>query len=526
MAVGERFALERAGVGHGAQREDRRERHPDADGDHEVERDRRGSGRQQQHGIATARAEDPRGGAELDHAHGGDRQDTGEGGEWNFGHERGERDDDCDQDDAVDDRRDPRARAGADIDGGAGDGTRGRHPSEQRHGDVGEALADQFAVGVVTLAVGQSVSDLRRQQALQCGERGDGHDRGEELGKVSDVDGRKARTRQPCGDGPDPCDRQIRQPCGNGRDRHGDERGGKRSVEPGEHDHHHDHERDDCERIEASADPAFNRSVCHDGGVGPLGLGNAERRRDLLEEDQQRDPHREALDHRPRENAGIAAQSQRAGDDEKRAREERHDENAGRAELRDDRDQHDRHGARRTADLEVRPAEDARDDARDDRGHDAGFRPEPGGDAECQRERERDDGDGDARREVAAPAATQSRIVATTWEQPPETGDPSVPHETLSSSRVVVSMSRRICFDTARTSAMRSSASAYTTFEPSRRVTTRPARRRTASCCERWGCSTPTATRRSATDCSPGVSSSSTRIRTGCPRVLKNSALK
>jgi hypothetical protein len=97
-------------------------------------------------------------------------------------------------------------------------------------------------------------------------------------------------------------------------------------VEPRDDDHHHHHKRDDGKRGDASADPV---SDCSDGdyrSVAAAGLCDAERRWNLLEEDQERDPQREALDHRPREDAGIAAQPQTSGDDEEHSREERHDE--------------------------------------------------------------------------------------------------------------------------------------------------------------------------------------------------------
>ena len=45
---------------------------------------------------------------------------------------------------------DPGAGAGTDVHGRAGDGTGGRHATEQRRDDVGEALPEQLPVGVVT----------------------------------------------------------------------------------------------------------------------------------------------------------------------------------------------------------------------------------------------------------------------------------------------------------------------------------------------------------------------------------------
>ena len=51
---------------------------------------------------------------------------------------------------AVDDRGEARPRAGADVDGGACDGSGRRHPSEERRGKVRESLAEQLAVRIVT----------------------------------------------------------------------------------------------------------------------------------------------------------------------------------------------------------------------------------------------------------------------------------------------------------------------------------------------------------------------------------------
>jgi hypothetical protein len=49
------------------------------------------------------------------------------------------------------------ARPGADIDRRSSDGTGGRHPAEQWRRQIGEALTEQFAVGIVTAAVGHAV---------------------------------------------------------------------------------------------------------------------------------------------------------------------------------------------------------------------------------------------------------------------------------------------------------------------------------------------------------------------------------
>ena len=88
---------------------------------------------------------------------------------------------------------------------------------------------------------------------------------------------------------------------------------------------------------------------------------DAQRRRHLLEGDDHGDPDREALDDRQRDVAHITAGAGVARADEQDARHDAHDEDTVHAELRDDRDEHDRHRSRRAADLEIRPAEQRRE---------------------------------------------------------------------------------------------------------------------------------------------------------------------
>ena len=145
----ERLALERGGVGHGAQGQDAGQRDADPDRDDEVEGDGRHGGREEEEdGVAAAGAQDAGGGAQLDHPHGGDHEDAGERGERYGCHERRQGDDHDDEHDAVEDRRHPGAGAGANVHGGAGDRAGRRHPAEERHGDVGQSLADELPVAV------------------------------------------------------------------------------------------------------------------------------------------------------------------------------------------------------------------------------------------------------------------------------------------------------------------------------------------------------------------------------------------
>jgi hypothetical protein len=223
----------------------------------------------------------------------------------------------------------------------------------------------------------------------------------------------------------------------------------------GEHDRCD--EPDEAERDPALAAPRRQRADRHRRGVLALGPLDAQRGRHLLEEDEDRDAGGEALDDRPRQHARVAAESQSPGGDEQDAGEERDDDHPAGAVRRDDRGEHDGHRAGRAADLHVRAAEHAGDDAGDDRGDQAGLGSDARGDAERERQRERDDRDGDAGEQVRAPPRAQPAVVAAAGQQP---GDGRDAHVARNSSRVAVTMSSRICFATARTSAMRGSASA------------------------------------------------------------------
>ena len=55
------------------------------------------------------------------------------------------------QSERVDHARDGSLRAGADVGRRAGDGAGGRQAAEHRRNDVGDALADQFDIGIVTV---------------------------------------------------------------------------------------------------------------------------------------------------------------------------------------------------------------------------------------------------------------------------------------------------------------------------------------------------------------------------------------
>jgi hypothetical protein len=77
------------------------------------------------------------------------------------------------QDHRVHDAGHRAATAGAHVGGGAGDGAGGRKAAKQGRGQVGQALGDEFLVGIVAVLDG-GVGDPCRQQGLDGAEEGDG----------------------------------------------------------------------------------------------------------------------------------------------------------------------------------------------------------------------------------------------------------------------------------------------------------------------------------------------------------------
>ena len=93
--------------------------------------------------------------ADLDHPHRGGEQHAGQRRQRDAGRPAAPRPSTITaSSDGVGQRGQPRARAGADVDGGTGDRGGGRDAAEQRRDEVGQALAEQLAVGVVALVHG------------------------------------------------------------------------------------------------------------------------------------------------------------------------------------------------------------------------------------------------------------------------------------------------------------------------------------------------------------------------------------
>ena len=100
------------------------------------------------------------------------------------------------------------------------------------------------------------------------------------------------------------------------------------------------------------------------GGVLAVRLGDAERGRDLLQEDDHGDADREPLDHRPRHVRQVAPEAAERGGDDQHAGDQPDDEHRVGAVLGDDRHQHHRHRPGRARHLHVRAAERRRPPAR------------------------------------------------------------------------------------------------------------------------------------------------------------------
>jgi hypothetical protein len=113
----------------------------------------------------------------------------------------------------------------------------------------------------------------------------------------------------------------------------------------------------------------------------------------LRQRDQHRDAVREADDDRDRDVAHQRAETQPAEQEHQHAGEHRRDQQIRDPVALDDAVDDDDEGARRAADLHVRPAERRDQEAADDRGEDALLRLHARCDRERHRERKRDDAD-------------------------------------------------------------------------------------------------------------------------------------
>ena len=112
-------------------------------------------------------------------------------------------------------------------------------------------------------------------------------------------------------------------------------------------------------------------------GVLPLGLGHVEGQRDLLQEDDGGDADGEPLDDGPRDEGHGAAEPEQPHRQHDAARHDRDRDDGLRPVARDDRHEHDGHGAGGPGHLEVRAAEHRGHEPGHDGGDEAGGRTDP-----------------------------------------------------------------------------------------------------------------------------------------------------
>ena len=128
----------------------------------------------------------------LAHVVGNDKEHGGQRGERNVAGQRRGDQKNGEQRERVDDAGDRRARAGADVGGGAGDGAGGGNSAEERRGDVGDSLRDKFDVGIVAVA-GHAVGDDGGEHAFKRGKQRNRECRWDQRQDVLGVESREWR---------------------------------------------------------------------------------------------------------------------------------------------------------------------------------------------------------------------------------------------------------------------------------------------------------------------------------------------
>lgn len=314
-----------------------------------------------------------------------------------------------------------RTRAGAHVHRRTGDGGGGRDPAEHGGGEVGQPLAEEFAIGVVALAHGHLVGHGGGEQALQRGQRRD-----REGGGQQDPDGVKVEKAQrgrgqAGGQGAD-ADQFDRSGLGqDGRGGHPEQRERQTGTPPGTEQHHRRHAEGHRDR-----DRPWIRDEPDDrvGGDGPdavaVRIGDPERGRHLLQGDDHRDAGGEPLDHGDGQVVDVPTEAGEGQCDQYQPGQCPDHQHPGGAELLDHRHQHHGHRPGRPGDLEVGAAEDGGDGAGHHRRHQPGLGPEAGGDAEGQGQRQRHHGHGQPGEQVAPGRAAHRQPVGAWWQQPDE----------------------------------------------------------------------------------------------------------
>ncbi|CPQ89308.1 Uncharacterised protein [Bordetella pertussis] len=155
--------------------------HADVDRHHQVGEHGQHEGDQQDGDVGARRALDhPDEVRRVAHVPGHHEQDGGQRGQRHVFGQRRQQQHHQQQGDAM---HDPGQRAGAavaDVGGRARDGAGGGKAAEQRRDDIGQALADQFLVGIVAGA-GHAVGHHGRQQGFDGAQHGDGESRADQF---------------------------------------------------------------------------------------------------------------------------------------------------------------------------------------------------------------------------------------------------------------------------------------------------------------------------------------------------------
>jgi hypothetical protein len=312
----------------------------------------------------------------------------------------------------VDDAGDRRAAASLDVGRGAGDGAGGGEAAEERGGDVGQALGDEFLVGIVAV-VDLAVGDARREQRFDGAEQGDGDRRRDQLAEIMHRHVGEAEIRQLL--------RNAVEAAADGFDRQVESEGGQRAD-----DQHHQRRRRPAQQREAIRQAVVGKQEDKAGagqrqrwqvdGVGVGGqrldagekLGGqvvylqAEEILDLGEEDDDGDAVGEADHHGHRDEADQLPHARDAHGEQENAGQDRGAHQVGETVDGDDAVHNGDEGAGRAADLHPRAAAGGGDEAGDDGGPDAGCRRRAGGDGKGHGQRQGEDADRDAGGEILA----------------------------------------------------------------------------------------------------------------------------
>ena len=231
---------------------------------------------------------------------------------------------DRDQHERVDDGGEPCPGAGSDVDRRACDRAGRRHAAEQRRREVRETLAEQLAVGFVAAGVAHAVGDSADSRLSIAASRATAIAAPNRSLTWSNEVGQR-RKRQRVGSEPMVAIVERRRLGDDRGDDDRQQRGGQRSTQP-RPDHHqcHDEQHDPDRRPLSGVERVDDGSRRDEGRVLALGLGDTERGRDLLQEDDRRDADGEPLDDRPRDVRQERPRPTNAGDDDQHAGHDRH----------------------------------------------------------------------------------------------------------------------------------------------------------------------------------------------------------